>query len=154
MKKAIMIVSLLFGTMFGSHAAFAQNVTYDWVIKNSSSVTIEEDGVPTTTGSTTPYMPSGINAGALKTVSVTEQTSYTTTKFYVGAWHASPYYTEFSCQFVLDGGQVNADGTCTAPTPNAFSYSGAAGKPTCSYSSATQVGTSGCHYQVTFTYSE
>jgi hypothetical protein len=154
MKKAIAFVSLLIGALFVSSGAFAQTTaTYDWVIKNGSSVTIEEDGVPTTTGYQYPYMPSGINPGQSQTVWSTAKTSYTTTRFYVGAWHASPYYTEFSCQLVLNGGQVNADGTCTAPTPYAFTYKGAVGKPTCQPSALVSQ-EAPCRYRVTYTYSE
>jgi hypothetical protein len=152
MRKAIFFSAFGIAALLSVNASFAQNVEYDWNITNSWSHTIIEDGTPTTTGYEYPYMPNGLSPGANVTLPTTEKSSYTTTKFYVGHYVGSPYYEEFSCQFTVNGGQVNSDGTCTAPTGSAAAYTGAAGSPMCSSGSVTPVGTGGCHYQINFTY--
>jgi hypothetical protein len=153
MKKAIAFVSLLIGALFVSSGAFAQSATYDWVVNNTASFSISEDSPPT--GSATrPYFSSSISSGGSATVSTTETIGYVSATLYMGSYQTAPYNHELQCSFGVNNGQINSDGSCTAPYTTVFAHQGTGSSPTCNTPAATVVlvppGT--CHYKITFTF--
>jgi len=154
MKKAIILATLLFGMVFASESAFAQIATYDWVVNNTASFSISEDSPPT--GSATrPYFSSSIPSGGSATVTTTETIGYVSATLYMGSYQTAPYNHELQCSFSVNNGQINSNGTCTAPYTSQFAHQGTGSSPTCAFVSVSPIPAGSpttCHYQITFKY--
>ena len=139
-----------------STSAQAQTTAnYTWSITNNAAFQVYQYDVPTQTGMLgAPWVtPNILSAnGGTATGTAQTQNSYSSGTSYIGTTLGSPYNHEFECQFTVNGGQVNPDGTCTAPTPApAVRYGTGGTKPICTtLQSAPVVQTGPCSYTINF----
>lgn len=144
------MLALTCATLAFTQAARATQATYTFKITNYAPFVIYQYDPPSAVGTDLvngspmlPWMtPTALSAqpapgmaGGVATGFVTTHNSYSSATVHIGTVDKTPemlYFQRMECAFTINGGAVNADGTCTAPTAlPAIQYSYGPNKPFC-----------------------
>lgn len=154
MKTRVLFSTLILSSFVSSHS-FAAQAQYEASIKNRAGYTVYQYEVTTDSASISgPYLsPNNASSGQYMSGTATATASGQVATAYVGTTLGSPTYAKVECAFQINGGNVNSNGTCTAPTISAYRKYGTGSAPTCYARDVIPYGSSDpCHFIVEFEY--